>query len=112
MKLKKSLSIFLSAIMIFTIVPFDPVYAEENTDSSIMPFEGETEDDSETALSKAKISGQSAVYDMTAETVFISFERNEFCQYVDIRINGELIASGVDSDSYLYDCGLLDDHRN
>lgn len=114
MKFKKSLSIFLSAIIMFTIVPFHPVYAEENTDSSIMPFEEETGDNGENTepiLSKAKINNLSAVYDMESETVSITFERNEFCRFVDIRMNGELIAAGVDADSYLYDCSLLEDHR-
>ncbi len=112
MKLKRSLSILLAAVMIFTVVPFNQVYAEENADSGIMPSEEENGEGTEDILSKAKISNQSAVYDAAAETVSISFEKNEFCQYVDIRMNGELVAAGIDGSSYIYDCRLLDDHRN
>ena len=126
MKLKRIVSFFMAAVLCVTFVQTYPAYAEESIGSDVLPEMAEdaaleadenvlpedgADPDQEPApsISKAEVKNLKAVYDPATDKVSFTFERNADCQYVDIRIQEDVIVAGLDGEAYVYNCGNLDD---
>ena len=122
MKLKRIVSFFMAAVLCVTFVQTYPAYAEESIGSDVLPEMAEdaaleadenvlpedgADPDQEPApsISKAEVKNLKAVYDPATDKVSFTFERNADCQYVDIRIQEDVIV--IELDGAVYQAEIL-----